>query len=231
MSRLYSTVHVEDGGAYAIAAVKDGTYDLKAHAPEHVEMKITIEMTDRDESKTVDFPLGSGIEQVVEFVWSGGQPVGGSTVVEGTARDGHNPERIYSTDAAGRLRLRMAPGERRTLVILPREGSFAIAEISAPEKPDAAPLQVVVPPPAGSLRVKIDWKGKPATFGAMAMRYNGRDLPASAILRLPVEPVEGGGSRYRNLPAGAYEIWIPGGTAARVGLTAGEESVELAARP
>jgi hypothetical protein len=224
-------VNLGADGTYSIGAVKDGSYELKTHARDYVEMKKTIEMTDRDESKIIDFPLSRGVEQAVEFVWASGQPVGGSEVVEGTSRDGHNPERMYATDATGLLTVRMARGERRTLVILPREGSFAIADVSAPEKPDAPAIQFIVPPAAGSLRVKIDRKGKPATFGAMGMRYNGRDLPASAILRLPVEPVEGGGSRYRNLPAGAYEVWIPGGTPARVTVTAGEELVELAVQP
>ena len=63
------------------------------------------------------------------------------------------------------------------------------------------------------------------------MRYNGRELPTSAIDRLPVEPVEGGGSRYRNLPAGAYDVSWPGTTSARVTVAAGEESVELAVQP
>lgn len=234
MSRLYATIDVDDNGRYSIAATRDGVYDLSASAPEHVAAATTIELTDRDESKTADFPLSRGIEQIIDFVWPGGEPVGNAMVIEGVARDGHNPGWSGHSDATGRLKLRMRAGETKTLFVVPNEGSFAPVHVVAD---DSKPMRIVVPQPAASLVMKFqDAEKKPVMAGA-AMRWNGEWLPGSVVSRLHIARIDAGSLRFALLPAGSYEVWgVRGGQPAftppprepvRVGLSSGEQTVEI----
>ena len=101
VSRLYSTIDIGADGAYSILATKDGIYDLAVTPPEHVSQKTTIDIGAEDESKTADFPLTKGIEQIIDFVWPNGDPVANAMVMEGVARDGHNAAWMAGTDAVG----------------------------------------------------------------------------------------------------------------------------------
>jgi len=237
-SRLYTGVPVNDDGSFSIVAVHDGVYDLSAKAPDHIAGNVTIEVATNDESKRADLLLSRGVEQLIEFAWPSGEPIQGATVIEGTARDGHNPAWMASTDASGVLKLRIRPNDKRTLFILPRGGSFASVHVIGPSAADAKPMHVIVPPPSGSLVAHVvDAEGKPAR-GGIVMTYNGEPLPASVVMRLRTVPMSDGFRRIDALPAGAYELWgvrvMPGGVLAppasapvRVGITTGEQPVEI----
>jgi hypothetical protein len=233
-SRFYSTIHVEDDGTYSIAAPRDGVYDLAVTAPDHLAANATIELTDREESKTADFPLSRGIEQAIDFVWSTGEPVRNATVIEGVSRDGHNAIWQGHSDATGRLTLRLRAGETKTLFVMPGAGSFAPVHVVAA---DGKPMKIVVPQPLASLVVNfVDAENKPVMARA-AMRWNGEWLPGSVVMRLHVERTGAGSLRFLGLPAGSYEIWGTRGfqqafapppvEPVRVGLGVGEQAVEV----
>jgi hypothetical protein len=242
MSRLYSRANVADDGAYTIVAMRDGVYDLTVTSPDHIPMKTTVEMAEHDESKTADFPLSRGVEQVIEFVWPRGEPIAQAMLIEGVARDGYNPGWMGSTDAAGKVKLRVRPDESKTIFIIPRGGSFAPVHVAAPGA-DPKPMHVVVPPPVGSLAVSIVDGEKKPLLGPMLMRFNGEWVPYSVVARLRATRSGPGLTRIDLLPAGAYELWgvrksgsalIPAPTFApparepvRVGLSGGEQSVEI----
>ncbi|HUP44010.1 MAG TPA: carboxypeptidase-like regulatory domain-containing protein [Thermoanaerobaculia bacterium] len=239
--RGYTSVSVAPEGTYEILAWQDGTYDLRLTADEYLPLNRSVVLTERDDSRKVDFPLERGTKMTLEAVWGSGQPVAGSQVLEGIAPDGHNPERIHVTDSAGRLALRVAPNEPRLLYVLPREGSFLPVRITAGSVTGEQPLRVEVPPPVGTIRVSTRDREGNHVPGIIVMRFNGEWLPYPVTGRLRTNRVAGG-IELLGMPAGAYEIWAvapgrrgeataphrpPAHAPARVGLAGGEVSVEV----
>ncbi|HEX7709106.1 MAG TPA: carboxypeptidase-like regulatory domain-containing protein, partial [Thermoanaerobaculia bacterium] len=234
-----SQVSVTPDGEYRIRAWQDGAYDLIVSARDLLPETKTIELSEVDGSRKVDFALEQGLNVKLEFFWSTGVKILLSNIFEGVARDGHNPERIHRQDAGGILTLRVRPGETRALYVLPTEGSFLPVRITAGRSSDDEPQRVEIPAPAGKLRVRLkDRDGNP-TQGLVLMRYNGEWIPypVSARLRNNASP---GMIEYTALPAGAYELWavIPRGREAianmppshppvRAGVAAGETEVEV----
>jgi len=233
-NRFYAIINLEDDGKYSIAAMKDGVYDLSATAPDYVAARVTIELGDRDESKTADFPMTRGVEQAIDFAWPSGDPVANAPVLEGIARDGHNALWFGSTDATGRLTLRMRAGETKTLFVMPRQGSFAPAHVVAG---DGKPIRIIVPDPTASLLINFHDAEKKPTLAPIAMRWNGEWLPTPVVSRLNRTLVGDGSVRVALLPAGSYEVWaVPGvqpafapppGEPVRIGLSAGEQTIEI----
>jgi hypothetical protein len=104
--------------------------------------------------------------------------------------------------------------------VLPRQGSFALAEVAAPRS-GSAQMHFVVPPPAGSLRIKSS-----APF-PIVINYKGRDLPSVVFQFLRADAGEPGVMRLVHLPAGDYAIVTRGAKWVNVRLDAGEQAVEL----
>lgn len=210
-SRWYGTIRLQDDGAYSILAVKPGTYELTVTAPDYTDMKQAVEIREDDNgSFDHDFALTHGQLATLEVVWPSGAPVANAAVLDGVASDGYQAERHYTLDAAGRLSLRLPKGESRTLYIVPREGSFAVAHLAAQSESDASPTRVVVPDPVGSLRIEIATAdGKPAKDAAVGMRFNGETIPAPVLyeigFRVSLELVSD--RSLLQMPAGAYELW------------------------
>ncbi|HEX9458820.1 MAG TPA: carboxypeptidase-like regulatory domain-containing protein [Thermoanaerobaculia bacterium] len=242
-----STLPIDPDGRYSILAVRAGTYELRAEAPDHVPANATVSVATEDSTdRQADFALARGFQQVVEFVWPSGQAVADAPVLDGIASDGYNAERTYTTDGTGRLTLKLRRGEVKTIYILPRDGSFAIAHVVAPESSDASPLRVIVPVPGGALRSEMrDADDKPLP-AMLIFRFNGELIPQPVILHLTGQYENASMLRVPNLPAGAYEIWavpvvnyafaplagrVPSRAPLRVGLTVGEQSITVVAGP
>lgn len=244
-ARWYGAIHIQEDGSFSILAVKNGTYELNVTAPDHMAMKQTVEIHEGDDASVErDFPLPAGQLAVLEAVWASGAPVANAVVLDGVAADGYQAERQYTLDAAGKLSLRLQRDETRTLYIVPREGSLAVAHLAAQDGGDSTPMRVVVPNPAGSLHIDISTAdGKPASEAAVGMRFNGEFIPAPVLyeigFRVNLQAVSD--RLLLQLPAGAYELWPvhkqswatssqsrpPIGAAKNVDLSAGAINVEL----
>lgn len=246
-SRWYGSIPIREDGAFSILAVKNGTYELSVGAPDHADMKQTVEVRDSDDASVDrDFALARGEAATLEVVWPSGVPVANATVLDGVASDGYQAERNYTLDASGRLSLRLQRGESRTVYIVPREGSLAVAHLAAEDGSDSNPTRVIVPGPAGSLHIEISTEdGKPAARAAVGMRFNGETIPAPVLYEIGfrVAPQRLSDRLLLQLPAGAYELWpvsqqpwavssqsrAPIGLVKRVDLSAGATNVELVA--
>ncbi|MCU1350661.1 MAG: hypothetical protein JWO56_3691 [Acidobacteria bacterium] len=242
-----SMVPVQEDGGYSILAVKAGTYDLRVDAPDHVPAKATVNVSEEDTpERQIDIPLVRGVQLALDLAWPSGEAVAGATVLEGIATDGLNPERTYTTDGTGRVTLNLRRGDVKTLYVLPREGSFTVAHVVAPEKPDAGPVQVIVPPPGGALRAEMRDANDQTVPAMLLFRFNGELIPQPVIMRLTGQYQSAPMLRVPSLPAGAYELWavtlppyqyatlagrVPNRPPLRVGLTAGEQVVKLVAAP
>jgi len=242
-SQSNSLLPLETDGRYSILAVRTGTYELRGEAPDHVPSKATVNVAaDAATDRLVDFPLARGVEQIVEFVWPSGQAVAGAPVLEGIASDGYNAERTFVTDGSGRLTLSLRRGETKTVYAVPREGSFAIAHVAAPDSSDANPIRIVVPAPATTLAAEIvDASDKPQP-AMLLFRFNGELIPQPVILRLTGQYENAATLRVPNLPAGAYEFLafpvadyafapLAGRVPGRAPLSAGEQSIKIVAAP
>lgn len=220
--RSSSTINVQKDGAYSILAMQNGRYELRVTSPDHADARKTVMVSEQSEGQILDFVLDGGVEAEVWFVWPDNQPVRGAAVLD---RDG----RAHLTDATGRVVMHLYPGETRTVFAVPREGSFAFAELAAPRAGTAKPVQVSVPRAVGSLRIAtFDQKRKPAVR-PVTISYNGRQLPSAVVQRLRSEAAGENVIRLVHLPAGNYEIWMMGARPARVSLNGGEEAVDLVA--
>jgi hypothetical protein len=238
--RGYSSVQVAETGEYEIAAWQDAVYDLTVTSDEFLSKTTSVALTDADGSRKVDITLERGTRVTLEVVWTSGQPVAGAQVLEGVARDGHNAELFHTTDAAGRLPLRVAPGQTRVLYVLPREGSLAVMRVSATE-PGDRPVRVEVLPPTGTLQLELrDSDGKGAD-GFVMLRYNGEWIPYPVCGRMRGARIAEGKRELYGLPAGAWEIWalaptnvprsipnrVPAHAPVRVGVASGVTKAEV----
>jgi hypothetical protein len=245
-SRWYGSILIQEDGTFSILSTKIGTYEFTVSAPDHTGIKQTIEVRDGDGSVEQDFALAHGLLAILEVVWPSGIPVANAVVLDGVASDGYQAERRYTLDASGQLSLRLQRGESRTLYVVPREGSLAVAHLAAQEEGDSKPVRVIMPEAAGSLRIQIlTTEGKPAV-AAVGMRFNGETIPAPVLYEIgfrAATPQTLSDRVLVQLPAGAYELWPvsvqpwpvstqsrpPIGAAKSVSFSAGATNVELVA--
>jgi hypothetical protein len=225
--QFYSSVKADGEGRFSVAAPTAGTYELRVKRPEYAPGKLVVEIAEKDPGVQRDIVLWRGFAVPITAVNSLGLPIASATVVEGVLSDGHNPEYLYKTDETGTLNLRVVPGQHRTLFILPREGSFGIARVVAPNSSeDVRLVSVVVPPPAGTLRVILPPLKERRTI---VLRFNGEEVPGSVWQRLPPAGFKGG-LVINRLPAGTYEIVVERVGSKTVGISEGIVEVDLTAK-
>jgi hypothetical protein len=219
--RWSSAINVQKDGSYSILAMQNGRYDLRVTSPDHADARKNVLVDEAHEGQILDFELDGGVQAEVWVVWPDNRPVRGAAVVE---REG----RTHLTDPTGRVVLHIYPGETRTLFVVPREGSFAVAELAAPRSGEAKPVQVIVPRAVGSLRIAtFDQKRKPLVR-PVTVSYNGRPLPPAVVQRVRSE-ASATSMRLVHLPPGKYDIYMAGAGFRSVNLGGGEEIVELVA--
>lgn len=239
--RGYFAVRPKEDGTFRIVAPRDGSYDIVVTHPQHIPETRSIEIGPDTPSQRLEILLQRGIETKLEFVTVGGLPMELVQVLEGVARDGHNPDRLFTADVHGRLTVRTAPGQQRTLYAIEYAGgSFTTVHIDARSKPSDVPVRVVMPPAEGSLVVEtVDANEQPVP-AATLMRFNGEWLPFPVVARIGARFVTNGVVRFPKLPAGSYELWAvratrdytgplnqPSVPPVRIGVTAGEQKVRL----
>lgn len=225
---------VRSDGTYEILAAEPGTYTLKADSPNHMLHTSTLQITADDRVRTHDIALQSGLVMPVDVMGPGGAPLPMFTVFDGGLPRG-SASSVMQLDERGHGELRGMPGSSRVLFFEPTNdgGSFAVARVQFPRTAaEMKPLQVVVPPPCCTLRVRsVAADGQQPFRGVVLLRYNGEFIPRIAAINKEGEAVRS------NLPAGTYEIWIVGNPfedptsrkPAKVGLSSGEAVVTVVA--
>lgn len=183
-------------GRFVFRGIEAGTQTLTASASGYVPSAITTTATNNDVDATIR--LQRGTRRTIH-VTRNGQPVANAIVLDDDGTLGE-----LRTDAAGKLEITTAPGERRPLVILPPDGSFAISDAD----------RIEVPPGAATIRITAT-NGANAPLPAMsfAIRYNGRMLTpwVRAMMRnrrgVPLQTGPDGVAMLTAMPPGLYEIW------------------------
>lgn len=209
-----SVIQIADDGSYSIDMAEPGKYRLDVTAPGYLAAFSEFTLREDDRLRTVDFAMHAGRPVQLLVLGSNGNPIADATVIDGLG-DGINPNDLLSTDAAGRIDLQMRQGDVKTLYILPAEGSFLIVDIRSDSISDA-PMRLIVPPPAGDLRIHArNTAGQPVRNVFPLLRYGGRFLPPPVPRFLAFadhyKTVAGtddaGDTVFRALPAGVYEIF------------------------
>lgn len=246
--KFYTSVKIDPDGGYRILANEPGTYSMRVTSREHAVYSADVLVTNEDRIKTHDIVLERGVLQRLDIVTPAGAPVANALILEGVQPDGFNPKFMHHADARGQFSLRGRGGESRLLYVIPPDGSFAVVRVQMPRE-DAKPLQVMVPPAAGSLRVRTVDDAKQPVGSGLLLRYNGEFIP-NAILRFVTGDTAHthptGEGVVPRLPAGTYELWAltqpgeeerliaSGGTLrapVRAGLASGEQTVTVVAPP
>ena len=239
-------VPVRSDGSFVLDAIEPGDYTLNATAEHYMPTTVRVHISAADTVRTVDLPLERGITVLVSIVTPAGEPIARATIIDGVG-DGINPDHLYTSDGAGQLTLRLRPNDTRTLYILPREGSFAIADVAASNAADG--VRVIVPPPVGAINIRATDNGKPVRGVLPLFRWNGRLLPPPVPRFFPfadrysagIWTDENGGADFSSMPAGVYEFFpvrseadqraLVGGVSTlapvRVGFTGGSTTVAL----
>ncbi len=242
--RMMMTVPVHPDASFAVLASRTGKYEFTVQAPGYMTKVVEVQIADEDSSKTADVALERGVAQPLEFISPSGTPISRVMILEGVKNDRVNPE-VMSFSEGNRITLRGRSGDTRLLYFVPRDGSFAIRRILIPREADANPLQIVIPPAAGSLRIRsVDPDDEPTPAGIL-LRYGGEFVPPAILRFITGGTLHTGPNAegvFNRLPAGSYEVWALGrgddelqligsnGTLrqpAQVGLSAGEVSVTV----
>lgn len=214
-TRWSRTVVAEEDGTFDISGVGEGTYTLSARAPAYLAGdKITLTVSKRDGDRELDMSLERGITIPVTVVDTNGEPVRDATVAADFTPDGSKIKRLLLTDANGRVLVPMAQKSSKTVFIIPRSGSLAIAKITS-EDPNGAKL--IVPDPVVTLTLRTrNSDGEGVSNVQYGLRYQGQDLPRALLQTLAkarsfaLITGSSGDITIPLLPAGIYEIaWFP----------------------
>jgi hypothetical protein len=200
----------DDAGRFEFGFIQAGRQTLTATAAQHVPAKLSFTMTDDDVEHVADLRLQDALEREISVVDLSGHPIANALVIEEANAGGEG----WSTDAGGLLRIPFAAGERKTIYVVPAEGSFAIADVAAPSADDREATRVIVPPGSASIAIATRSTGGDAVGDvAVALRYNGRFVPSMVRARmlqrasLPLGTGHDGAMVLQHVPQGLYELW------------------------
>jgi hypothetical protein len=205
-------VPVQPDGSFFLDAVEPGHYTLKGMAEHYMAATVRVHISVTDTTRTIEIPLERGLTVPLSIVTPSGEPCARATVIDGVG-DGINPDDFYTSDGAGQLTLRLKPEDKRTLYILPREGSFAIADVTSANAETG--VRVVVPPPAGTIHVRATADGIPVRGVLPIFRWNGRLVPPPVPRFFPfadrrkvgIWTDDAGNAEFKMMPAGVYEFF------------------------
>jgi hypothetical protein len=217
-------------GSFAMDGVEPGDYTLEAMAESYMTATVHVHVSATDSARTVDIPLERGIAVAVSIVTPAGEPVARASVIDGLG-DGINPDHFYSSDGAGQVILRLRPNDARTLYVVPREGSFAIADVRAANTAEG--VRLVVPPAVGTIRIRAIAAGKALARVMPLFRWNGRLIPPPVPRFFPfadprkagIWTDEDGYAELKAMPAGVYEFFPVRGEAERADVVRGTSTL------
>lgn len=191
-------------GRFDLTAVAAGAYTIEAEGPGHLDgAPVAFTLAEGDRLREIEVRLQPGVATPLEIVAHDGAPAAGAEVIamtEGVRRSS------AIADAVGRASIALPRGEPATLYAFPREGSFAVAQVTLAEA--GARQRIVVPAGASSLRVVArTTDGKPLPDVALLLRFDGTIIPPAVGRHLQMRTGPDGEATLRGIPPGSYELW------------------------
>ncbi len=221
-------------GRFEFRSVKPGRHTLGATAEGFIaSVPLEFELTSADSLREVTVNLVKGVVREIAVIDIFGRPVASAALAEIASGQFIG---LKNTDASGTTSLTIPEGERRTIVVIPANGSFAVARLEPVRSKRAEPLQVVIPEPSAALEVTTrTTNGDPVPNVALLFRYNREALPFEVIQLLDrVQSTRfisdaAGRLRLPRVPPGFYEfqpVW-----SAKESQRSGSPRAEVEVRP
>lgn len=201
----------DDQGRFEFAFVPEGSQTVTVSAVGYATEQRTFPLSSAAPERSFRFEMVPTETIAVRVVNSYGVPLVGATLTEGLGALAEQ----WVTDAEGRVSVPFRRGETKTVYVLPREGSLAIATLSVQPGQDG-PKDQVITVPKGEATIDIrtqDQSGAAVPDVELFLRYNGVVIPQAVtrlMLRLQgnvLRTGSAGGTQLRNLPIGYYELW------------------------
>lgn len=203
----------DDAGRFEYRSLRPGHHSVIATAPGFIKpASVEFDLTPEDSSRDIAVSMTRGVSGTIRIVDARGAPLPKAAMAEVA---GARFLEMRNADDSGAATLTIPDGESRTLVIVPREGSFAVVHVDAKQLTTHAsdPLILSVPDATASLTVKTQSsRGEPVADVVLALRYNGLTLPLEIVQIL--DRVQGtrfvtdgsGVARLLRIPSGVYEL-------------------------
>lgn len=208
-------------GAFRFVPVVYGSHSLAAGAAGYPPAEQMIELHAPQVHRDLTVKLTRGKPIRIAVMDERNRPMTGALVIvyAGLAEEGR-----ALTDASGRTDIVLTDGARRTLFVVPRDGSFAVATVD----PSDMEKQITVRDGVGRIELRAQSEGDgPMPDVSVVTRYNGTVLPLDIVNTLAAmhgwrpRANADGSIVYTHVPAGTYEFWPVGSNAELVALSAG----------
>lgn len=195
----------DSDGKFSFQYVAAGTHTVVASAPEYVDASTSFVLADEPE-REIRLEIARGVRRTLVVTTPEGQPIAGAAVVDASTSF------ASKTGADGTVTVALKKNEQRIFFVIPREGSFAIEQITG--KATDEPARITVPRGEVSLDVRAN-----ATTGdrvaniGLVLRYNGIMLPSRVLgfmtqqQGVVFKTGTDGSARLPSFPVGVYELW------------------------
>lgn len=201
----------DEKGDFEFAFVPEGEQSITLQAVGYALAQQTFQLQPGSPPRRIRFELVPVETIAVRVVNSYGMPLVGATMTDGLTATAEQ----WVTNAEGRVSVPLKRGEAKTVFVLPREGSIAVATLSSDPGPDGLKEQLISVPKG---EATIDIRTQDSSGGAvpdveLLLRYNGVIIPqvvTRLMLRLHgnvLRTGSAGGTQLRNLPLAYYEFW------------------------
>jgi hypothetical protein len=203
-----------DQGVFVFDAVEAGRHVVTAEAERYTPARSpAIVFATNDESRHVELALSRAKTVQVLVMSAESRPIAGAAVVHELLP----PDVVPRTDSDGRVDVPISGDARPVLLVLPLEGSFAVASPTVSPSNDLLAIPVPLPTTGLAISVFDETSGAPVGRVNILIRYNGIFLPprlmalAAQSLGTTLKTDSNGSLILTALPAGRYELWPYGG--------------------
>jgi hypothetical protein len=203
-------------GRFAFDALHDGRHTFRIESTSHLPAApVSVNVTGPSGDRSLEFRLKKGKTIPLQVRDADGRALAAALVIDDCAAV--PGRRGFQTDESGMLALPSAGG-RHNLCVVPLQGSFALADVAAPDTAQTTPpvpVQITVPAPAVTMRIAAKTtSGLPVAQLGLLFVYNGRVVPLRVVgalaelQRRSRRTDDRGELLLAGMPAGHYDLFV-----------------------
>lgn len=204
-SQLLVSTRAAADGTFRFAPVTPGQHTLKVAAPGYPVQEVSYAFGAAEETRSITLELNKSEVARLHVVDARRQPIAGARVLP--FRAGVSQPRSM-TGAGGEALVHVTDAETRTVFIVPRDGSFAVADLASGDDRTVAVAD-------GHCQIEVQVESEvhePLRNVSLLVRYGSYELPPEVLatfVELGSTTVSDASGRIvlRHLPAGEYDLW------------------------